>query len=156
VTIIRPVITYGPGDTWGMVGKLIGLVNSRRYATVGAGGNRVHLIYVDDLIDGLMLALPAPEQDDIRTYILAAAEPISINKLVERISSALNIRVTRFHVPLGLARFTASLLEISCKLFPDRREPIVTRDKIDIMCRDRFFDITRAARELGFVPKNRI
>ena len=57
MTIVRPVITYGPRDSEGMVQKLCSLINSRRYLTVGNGENRIHLIYIDDLIEGLMLAI---------------------------------------------------------------------------------------------------
>lgn len=53
-TIIRPVITYGPEDEWGMLTKLIRLIYNHKYATVGNGNNTVHLCYIDDMIQGLI------------------------------------------------------------------------------------------------------
>jgi nucleoside-diphosphate-sugar epimerase len=151
-TIIRPVITYGPGDTWGMVAKLISLINLNRYLTVGNGENRVHLIYINDLIDGLMLVLNNPAVWG-RRYILAGEEPITINRLVRLISVALGKRVINLHIPIWFARLAAHFMEFSYRLLAIHNEPLVTLDKIDIMCRDRAFDFKRANEDLRFAPK---
>jgi len=151
-TIIRPVITYGPGDTWGMVAKLISLINSNKYLTIGDGENRVHLIYIDDLIDGLMLILNNPPVWG-RTYIFAGEEPITINRLVGIISVALGTRVINLHIPTWFAKLTAQSMEFLYRLLAINKEPLVTLDKIDIMCRDRAFDFKRAKEDLRFAPK---
>lgn len=151
-TIIRPVITYGPGDTWGMIAKLISLINSNKYFTVGNGENRVHLIYIDDLIEGLMLVLNCPAAWG-KTYILAGEEPITINRLVEIISAALGRRVINLHIPTWFAHLAAHFMEFSYRLLAIHNEPLVTLDKIDIMCRDRAFDFKRAKEDLRFTPK---
>jgi len=151
-TIIRPVITYGPGDTRGMVAKLISLINLNRYLTVGNGENRVHLIYINDLIDGLMLALNNPAVLG-RTYIFAGEEPITINRLVGIISGSLGKRVINLHIPIWFARLAAHLMEFSYRLLDIHNEPLLTLDKIDIMCRDRAFDFKRAKEDLQFAPK---
>ena len=151
-TIIRPVITYGPGDTWGMVAKLISLINSNKYLTVGNGKNRVHLIYIDDLIDGLMLVLNDPAVRG-RTYILAGEEPITINRLVGIISASLGKTVVNLHIPTWFAKLSAQSMEFLYRLLAIHKEPLVTLDKIDIMCRDRAFDFKRAREDLRFSPK---
>jgi nucleoside-diphosphate-sugar epimerase len=151
-TIIRPVITYGPGDTWGMVAKLISLINSNKYLTIGDGENRVHLIYIDDLIDGLMLILNNPAVWG-RTYIFAGEEPITINRLVGIISVALGTRVINLHIPTWFAKLTAQSMEFLYRFLAINKEPLVTLDKIDIMCRDRAFDFKRAKEDLRFAPK---
>jgi len=151
-TIIRPVITYGPGDTWGMVAKLISLINSNKYLTVGNGKNRVHLIYVDDLIDGLVLVLNNPTVWG-RTYILAGEEPIPINRLVGIISAGLGKRVVNLHIPTWFAKLSAQSIEFFYRLLAIHKEPFITLDKIDIMCRDRAFNFKRAREDLQFVPK---
>ena len=151
-TIIRPVITYGPGDTWGMVAKLISLINSNKYLTVGNGKNRVHLIYVDDLIDGLVLVLNNPTVWG-RTYILAGEEPIPINRLVGIISAGLGKRVVNLHIPTWFAKLSAQSIEFFYRLLAIHKEPFITLDKIDIMCRDRAFNFKTAREDLRFVPK---
>lgn len=151
-TIIRPVITYGPRDRWGMVTKLIGLINSGRYLTVGSGGNRVHLVYIDDLIQGLIMVMLNPAAIG-KTYILAGERPVTINRLVGIIASLLNKNVPPLHAPVWLARLTGLAMEMLYKATYRKREPFLTRDKVDIMTRDRSFNIDRAKRELGYTPR---
>ncbi len=152
VTIVRPVITYGPRDTWGMVTKLTRLIHSGRFALVGSGENRIHLIYIDDLIDGLMLAISHPPAGT-RTYILASDQPVSVNQLTATVAEALSRPIGRVRVPASLARFTGWVLEWLYRWCRIRQEPLVTRDKVDLMTRDRFFDTARARAELGFAPR---
>jgi nucleoside-diphosphate-sugar epimerase len=150
-TIIRPVITYGPRDTWGMIVKLIRLINSGKYLTVGSGENRVHLVYIDDLINGLISVVKNPIAIG-KTYILAGEIPITINKLVGIIASLLNRNVPSLHIPIWLARLTGLTLEGFYRAISIRKEPFITRDKVDIMTRDRSFNIGKAIRELGYTP----
>jgi nucleoside-diphosphate-sugar epimerase len=151
-TIVRPVITYGPGDTWGMPTKLIRLINSGKYLTVGNGKNRIHLIYIEDLIDGLMLVMEK-RTTGVRDYILAGSEPVEINRLVQIIAAVLQRKIPRIHVPIFFALSCGFLMEETYKLFHAKQEPFLTCDKVDIMNRDRFFDSGRAGRELGFAPE---
>ncbi len=151
-TIVRPVITYGPRDTWGMVTKLARLIHSGRFALVGTGENRIHLIYIDDLIDGLMLAISHPPAGT-KTYILAADQPVSMKRLIAILGEALSRPVGRVRVPAPFAWFTGLVLESLYRWCRIRQEPLVTRDKVDLMTRDRFFDIARARAELGFAPR---
>ncbi len=150
-TILRPVITYGPRDTWGMIPKLIRMIHAGSYLTVGSGENRVHLIYIDDLIEGIMRTASNPVAVG-SMYILSGEVPVTINNLVEMISSNLNKRVPGFHVPLGLAGLMGYLMEFAYRTLGLSREPFLTRDKVDIMCRDRFFSNAKAKEELGFTP----
>jgi dihydroflavonol-4-reductase len=151
-SIIRPVITYGPRDTWGMIPKLNTLINSKRYLTVGNGNNRVHLIYIDDLIEGLMLVMKNKNAWG-KIFNLAGEEPVTINKLVRIISSILNKKIHSLHIPVWFAWITGYLLETSFSFLSVDKEPFVTLDKIDIMCRDRTFNIRKAKRDLGFSPE---
>lgn len=151
-TIVRPVITYGPRDAYGMVAKLIRLINSGEYLTVGSGKNRVHLVYIDDLVDGLLNVMMNPKAIG-KIYILAGEEPITINRLVGLISLLLNKGVLPVHVPIWLARLIGLFMEKLYSAIAKEEEPFITRDKVDIMTRDRFFSIHRATTELGYIPK---
>jgi dTDP-glucose 4,6-dehydratase len=151
VTVIRPVITYGPRDTWGMIPKLISLINSKRYLTIGKGENRVHLIYIDDLIDGLLLVMKNRAAVK-ETYNMAGAEPVTINRLVNIILSSLDKKGPVFHVPTWLGWGAGYSMEVLYRLLSIGAEPFITRDKVDIMCRDRCFNILKAEENLGLAP----
>jgi len=153
-TIIRPVITYGRYDFTGMVTKLIKLIHSGRYLTVGSGENTVHLAYIDDLCDGLIIAASREEAAG-ETFILAGERPITINELVSKICSLLHKRVPKFHVPLLAAKCTGLLFEVAFRMGGRTfmKEPLITRSKVDIMTVDRAYNIEKARSLLGYRPR---
>lgn len=150
-TIFRPVITYGPKDTWGMIPKLTGLISSKKYLTVGNGENRVHLIYIDDLVNGMLSAMNNINSDG-ETFILAGKEPITINRLVSIIKKILMVSVPDIHVPLWFAKTAAVTLETVHKILLKEKEPVITKDKINIMTVDRAYNIKKSKNLLGFAP----
>ena len=58
--VVRPTITYGPGDKDGMLTRLIRLIARGRFVRIGRGDNRLHLTYIEDLVQGLILAGTSP------------------------------------------------------------------------------------------------
>jgi nucleoside-diphosphate-sugar epimerase len=44
-------------------------------------------------------------------------------------------------------------MELLYRLLAINKEPLVTLDKIDIMCRDRAFDFKKGKEDLRFAPK---
>ncbi len=157
VTIIRPVITYGPRDLTGMLTKLISLIHSGKYRTIGSGKNRVHLMYISDLIQAFLLAFENPRAIG-QAYVVAGKKPITINELVKKVSKYLGKKAPKLHVPLWAAKSIGALFEwayglMSSVIQRSIREPIITKSKIDIMTIDRSYDIRRVEAELGYQPK---
>ena len=52
--VVRPVGIYGPGDTRFL--KLFKFINNGRFRMIGKGDVLYHLTYVEDLVDGIILA----------------------------------------------------------------------------------------------------
>jgi nucleoside-diphosphate-sugar epimerase len=153
-TIIRPSVTYGDGDYTGMLTKLIGLIYNKKYFTIGSGQNRVQLVYIDDLTDGMAKALlnqKAFNEDFILTY----KNPISINELNAVVAAATGRRLPKIHISRFLAYIPAYLLEglykIGLKITGS--EPIISKEKIDLMAADRSYSIAKAEKLLEFKPK---
>ena len=90
--IIRPTITYGPGDTNGMVTKLIAMIARGRYLRVGSGRNFIHLTYISDLIHGIMLAAESPRAVS-QVYNISGRKPITFRDLVNQIGETLEIPI---------------------------------------------------------------
>ncbi|HET8646250.1 MAG TPA: NAD-dependent epimerase/dehydratase family protein, partial [Vicinamibacteria bacterium] len=59
VAVVRPAAIYGPGET--RLLKLFRAIARRRYAVVGSGRALYHPVYIDDLLQGFLLALERPE-----------------------------------------------------------------------------------------------
>jgi nucleoside-diphosphate-sugar epimerase len=153
ITVIRPSITYGRRDPTGMLTKLAVMIDRGIYATVGSGENRVQLAHIADIVQGFDKALCNPRALG-RDYIITAQSPIRINRLVEIVAQEIGKPVPRWKIPLGLAYLAASGLECcyAAGFKLSGPEPIVAREKIQMMATDRHYSIARARSELGYVP----
>ena len=78
--IVRPSITYGPGDTNGMIDKLFRLVKAGKYRVVGSGMSRVQLVFAEDLAFAIAEAALRPGLEGAE-FICTYREPISILRL---------------------------------------------------------------------------
>jgi len=156
-TVIRPAITYGPGDDWGMVTRLIAMLKRGTFVPVGNGHNYLHLCYISDTVQGLILSGES-ERSAGQVYIIAGAEPITLNDLVTRICGLLGRKPPHWHVPARLARMAGWLLEgmYSTQAHLGLRvlgqTPFLTRDKVDTLVINRGFSTRKAQRELGYAP----
>jgi nucleoside-diphosphate-sugar epimerase len=153
ITIIRPSITYGRKDPTGMLTKLAIMMERGIYATVGSGKNRVQLVHVDDLVQGFLKALGNRKAFG-RDYIVTAQSPIQINRLVEIVAHEIEKPVPRWKIPLWPAYLAALGLEgcYAAGLKITGPEPIVTRERIQVMATDRCYSIARINNELGYIP----
>jgi nucleoside-diphosphate-sugar epimerase len=155
--VVRPVITYGPQDEWGMVTRLVGMLAKGRFLSIGNGRNHVDLAYIDDMVAGMRLALEAGGVG--RVYILSGTAPIEVGALVKKVCSLLERRPPRIHVPLPMAYAAGwgmeHLYTLAGRLGLDtvQHQPFITRDKVATLAVDRGFSHARASRELGYQPQ---
>lgn len=151
VTVVRPGPIYGPGDR--RLFKLIGGVARRRFRLLGDGRPRFQMVYVDDLIDGMLLAGEQPEADG-RTYILTGTEAPTLAELVKEIAEVAQVPPPRLRLPVWPFWLLGAACEAIC--IPLRIEPPVFRRRVKFFTSNRWFDTSRARRELGFTPKVRL
>ena len=155
--IVRPSITYGPGDEDGMLTRLIELVDRGMFLRVGRGSNHFHLIYIDDLLAGLELVGSSPQAGG-ETFILAGPRAIEVNEMLSLLQRKLQRSYTRLYIPERLARLAAWSLENLYRLGAGagipffNQVPFITCDKIDTLTVNRSFSYTKAARVLGYQP----
>lgn len=149
--IIRPVITYGPGDKDGFLTKLIKLVSNGLYPLIGGGYNRVHLCYIEDTIRGLSLAMRDKALE--RDYIIAGRNPVTIRDLAGSIEKTLQNRALPLRIPIRLGKLVGSAIETWYEFMGLDGSPPIDRHKVDVMAKDRCYDISRAQKELGFTPQ---
>ncbi|MEN6392887.1 MAG: NAD-dependent epimerase/dehydratase family protein [Anaerolineaceae bacterium] len=155
--IIRPTITYGIGDTDGMVTRIIKMIAERRYLQIGNGRNTIHLTYIDDLVEGIILAMNTSAATG-QVYILSGNEPIEIQSLFYLIREYLNLTYTPLYIPENIARFFAGIIEsgywvVEKANFKPRIAPPITQEKINIFCKHRSYSHNKATNFLGYTPK---
>ncbi len=148
LAVVRPASIYGPGDRRML--KLFAGVAHRRFPMIGSGKVLFHPVYIDDLVDGMLLAATREEAIG-RTYILGGNSSVSLNEMVRTIAELAGVPPPRVHIPVGPVLLTAALCEAVC--VPLRIEPPLYRRRVAFFTKSRNFDISRARRELGYTPR---
>jgi len=148
LTVVRPGPIYGPGDR--RLLKLIGGVARRRFRLLGDGSPRFQMVYVDDLIEGFRLAGEQPNAVG-RTYIITGAEAPSLRDLVEEIADVAQVPPPRLRLPVWPFWLLGAACEAVC--VPLGIEPPIFRRRVKFFTSNRWFDTSRAQRELGFAPQ---
>ena len=148
-TVVRPVITYGAGDRDGWVFRLARLLRNKRFIWIGDGANRVHLVAIENLMQGFETIIKNRHSIG-ETLIIADSAPITMNRVVRTICTALNVDPPSLRLPTSLVR---SLAAVAAKLQPTLggKEPLLTPMRVDVLTRDRCYDISKA-RLLGYSP----
>ncbi|MBI4615895.1 MAG: NAD(P)-dependent oxidoreductase [Planctomycetes bacterium] len=102
-TIIRPSALYGPRCVSRRVGQVFieNALNGSKLQVTGNGSEELDFTYVDDLVDGVLLAI---EKTEARNQI--------------------------FNMTFGRSRKVAEMLEIVLKHFPDAKVDRVERDAL--------------------------
>ena len=117
---------------------------------LGSGQISYHLVYIDDLIDGILLC-GTKENSVGHVYILAGGVPVTLNELVQTIAEVLGVRPPTLRFPVAPVYLAGFLCELICK--PFGIDPPLHRRRVDFFRKNRAFDASKAKRELGFEPK---
>ena len=147
IVIFRPGGIYGPRDLRFL--KLIRPIKAGRFIMLGSGEVVYQMIYIDDLIDGILLC-GTREEAIGKVYILTGGEPTTLNQLVRVIAEALGVRPPWLRFPVTPVYIAGFLCELLFK--PLGINPPLYRRRVDFFRKTRNFDISKAKRELGFHP----
>jgi len=148
VVVIRPGAIYGPGET--RLLKLFRAISRGRYAVVGSGRPFYHPVFIDDLVDGFLLALDEAEAVG-QTFILAGPSYVSQDELAALIARATGGHVWPFHVPAWPLYAAGVVCEAIA--VPLGIEPPLHRRRAEFWTKSRAFSIDKARRLLGYRPK---
>ncbi|MEM7682866.1 MAG: NAD-dependent epimerase/dehydratase family protein [Planctomycetota bacterium] len=148
IVIFRPGPIYGPGDTRFL--KLFKALSSGRFRMIGKGEVRLHLTYIDDLVDGIVRCGERPEALG-EIFILAGYDAPKLKDLMPMVAKALGVKPPRGHIPLAPVKWGAWLCEKVC--IPLRIEPPLHRRRVGFFTHHREFDISHARNLLGYDPQ---
>lgn len=147
VVIIRISETYGAGDR--RLLKLFKTIKKNVFFMIGNGKNLHHLIYVDDLLDGLCVAATA-ETAVGKTFVLAGKEPLTTNEMVKTIADEVGGKI-RFRAPLPLFLLVATVMETVLR--PLGIQPPLHRRRMDFFRKSFAFSPTLSAGLANFSPR---
>jgi dihydroflavonol-4-reductase len=148
VAVVRPGAIYGPGETRFV--KLFRAIARGRYAIVGTGRTFYHPVFIDDLVDGFLLALDRPEAVG-EAFLVCGPSYVSQSDLAALIAKHTGGRVLPFHIPARPIQWAGDLVEAVC--VPLGIEPPLHRRRVDFWTKSRAFTIDKARRLLGYAPK---
>jgi len=150
VVVVRPSWVYGAGCP--RTEKLIRSLRKGRFFYIGPARNLRHPVYIDDLLDGLVLAaLADPSVAAGRTFNLAGPQWMTVQEMVGQFAEAIAVQPPTFHLPrwMGLTvGWTAEQLSAWVGA-----EPPISRRTLAFFENDNAFDIGAARRWLGYDPK---
>lgn len=145
--VIRPAMIYGPGDDRTL--KIFKMVARRRFFYIGDGQAFVHWIDVRDLVKAFVLAMEKPHLNG-EIYIIAGEKAVPLQKMVETVAHYLNVPPPSLHLPVKPMQALGSFCE--AVFTPLRLQPPIFRRRVDFFTKSRYFDASKAAKDLGFKP----
>lgn len=150
VTVNRPAMVYGPGDTRML--KLFSTIASGRFIMIGSGRVLAHLGYIDDQVDSLLLGAVRPRNDvHLEAFNIASGDYITLNELAASTARAAGSRIPGFRIPVAPMWFAGLVCELVCRPFGIK--PPIFRRRVGFFTHNRAFDLSKARDKLGYVSK---
>jgi dihydroflavonol-4-reductase len=148
MVVVRPCSIYGPGDV--RLLKMFRMVQKGLFLFVGDGRPNFHPVYIDDLVEGFMLAMTTPEADG-EVFIIGAADYVPLWDFVGTAARAVGASPPKRRIPFGLMDVAARLCEAI--FIPLGISPPLHRRRLSFFSSNRSFSIDKARRMLGYQPK---
>ncbi len=146
-SIIRPCAIYGPGDL--RLLKLFRMIARKRFYVLGNGKALYHMVYIDDLVSGFILA--SRKSDAIgEVFIIGGPRYTDLNELFKIIAGEFKVKPPGIHFPYKPIEILSVLMEHAYK--PLKKEPPLYKRRVAFFKKDRAFDISKAKRILGYRP----
>jgi len=147
-TIVRLPSAYGPREK--AVLTLFRMIRRGFALTIGSWDRRVSMIYVEDVVQGLIAASRCAESVG-RTYCLAHPVPVTWAEFADACGRAVGRRPRLVSLPPSMARMIALGCEAVALL--GRRAAVLNRERVRELSQASWVcDCSRAVEEIGFAP----
>lgn len=140
--VLRPSLVYGTNSYWLQILKKA----NKGFPLIGKGNNHFHLLYIENLTQALLLSL---EKGDGKIFNVADNKVYTYKESYEIICDELNVK-SEGSIPVWLAKTYALLTEFKAKI--KKQKPIIRREYIDRLIRERWYEIEKIKKELGYNP----
>jgi nucleoside-diphosphate-sugar epimerase len=145
-TVVRPSNVIGPGSVW--VDGMAAMMLARPiFPLIDGGRHSASLVYIDNLVDGIMLA-STKEAAAGKTYHFRDDYEVTWKTYFSDIASAAGANPRFLRLPFPVAWALASFFDRALR--PLGVETEITRQVIGQVGRDHDVDTSRAKRDLGW------
>jgi nucleoside-diphosphate-sugar epimerase len=145
--ILRIAETYGPGDR--RLLKFFRGVKKGRFPVIGRGDNLHHLVYIDDLLDGCLLAATVDAAVG-GVFVLAGDKAITTREMLDTVARLYRTSPPRLRLPLGPMLFAATLMQ--GVLRPLGIQPPLHPRRMNFFRKSFDFSMETARAALGYAP----
>ncbi len=148
VSVIRPCAIYGPGDM--RLYKVFKGIKKKRFFIIGKGNIFYHPVYIDNLVQGFMLAAEKKVSSG-HVFIIGDEKYYCLKDFLKVIADELSSPYPRLRLPAKPVQIASSIIE---KAFVSmKKEPPIYRRRVDFFTKSRAFKIDKAKELLGYAPK---
>jgi nucleoside-diphosphate-sugar epimerase len=148
VVIIRPCSMYGPGDMRML--KMFKMLANRTFMMIGPCQENFHAVYIDDVVNGFVLAMETPGIAG-ETFIIGGERYLPLRDYLKIAADAVGAPMPWLRLPYGLLDTAAGVCESMC--VPLGIEPPLHRRRVRFYRNNRAFSIDKARKVLGYRPK---
>jgi nucleoside-diphosphate-sugar epimerase len=151
---LRPRLIWGPGDTQ-LLPRLVERARAGRLRFIDGGFNKMDITYIDNAAQAHMDAL-----DNLRrgaacagqAYFISNGEPMPMREIVNALLRAAGAPEVDKNISFPVAYAAGAALELVWRAFGMKGEPPMTRFLAEQLSTPHWYDISAAARELGYRP----
>jgi nucleoside-diphosphate-sugar epimerase len=150
LVVIRPGNVYGPGGLQWVVSALREIQRGTP-PIIGGGNGDCGFVYVDNLVDAMLLAAENPNAVG-RVYNIADGYGLTWKRYFNDLARAAKAPKPK-EIPLWVGRLLANTVEPIWYGLKIKGRPPITYEAFNLVSSNHRFPITRAQKELGYQPR---
>ena len=148
LAILRPTAVYGPGEKDLYI--VFKMLQDGLDMYIGKKPQRFSFVYVQDLVNAIMLSLHAENKTD-RTYNISDGNVYGRYELADTFKELSGKKTIRFHIPEGVIKVVAKVLELA--YINSKKAPVLNNEKLnELMAPNWACSIEAARKDLHYRP----
>ncbi|MCK4462829.1 MAG: NAD-dependent epimerase/dehydratase family protein, partial [Candidatus Omnitrophica bacterium] len=149
-TIIRPGFVFGPRDKK-LIPRILEKLDQNRFIFIGNGKNKIDVVYIDNLIDAILLAGKNPSCIG-QIYNVTNDSGMALEDFIFKLTDIWHLKRPSKHVPRPVAYLVCNLLGTWATITKSKKPPYITKTKIKFLSLNLDFDVSKMRKELGYNP----
>ncbi|WP_045836501.1 NAD(P)-dependent oxidoreductase [Hyphomicrobium sp. 99] len=146
--VIRPPLIWGAGMP--MLEEMVAAAKAGHFALPDAGRQIMSTSHVDNVVEGLVLA--AEKGRGGEAYFVTDGEDTTLKDVLTDLFRTRGVPPIKRSAPFGLAWYIAAAMEAVWRTFRLPSKPPITRQTLRMIGQDFTLNISKARRDLGYVP----
>ncbi len=149
VSVVRPPAVYGPRED--QIFSVFQMASWRLFPVIDTGNeSRISLVHVDDLVDGILLAV-SENKPGVETYFISSEELYTWDQIRQVTGEIFGHKILPIKISPRLLALVGNFVETAASLIG--RYPVINRDKSRELGMQWTCSVDKAKSRLGFRQK---